>query len=203
MGAPTRESKNSSWRRRVHHFHLVQLYGFCFERGLRALVYEFMDNGSLDNHLFLETSILEPEKLHEIAVKTAKAVTFHDECKQRIIHYDIKPGNILLDAKFTPKVAGFGLAKLCDRDNTHMTLTGGRGTPGYAFPDLWMPLPITHKCDVYSFGILLFEMVRRRRNLKVMLKMTKNGSSNWFRRKQRVERWETYWKYVGLRRRTE
>ncbi|RVW51556.1 Rust resistance kinase Lr10 [Vitis vinifera] len=84
--------------------------------------------------------MLESEKLREIAVGTAKAIAYlHEECQQRIIHYDIKPGNILLDSKFTPKVADFGLAKLCNRDNTHITLTGGRGTPGYAAPDLWMP----------------------------------------------------------------
>ena len=121
--------------------------------------------------LFLENSMLESEKLREIAVGTAKAIAYlHEECQQRIIHYDIKPGNILLDSKFTPKVADFGLAKLCNRDNTHITLTGGRGTPGYAAPDLWMPLPITHKCDVYSYGMLLFEIVGRRRNLNVNAK---------------------------------
>ncbi|KAJ9703612.1 hypothetical protein PVL29_005084 [Vitis rotundifolia] len=153
---------------RVHHFNLVQFYGLCFERDLRTLVYEFMDNGSLDNHLFLENSMLESEKLHEIAVGTAKAIAYlHEECQQRIIHYDIKSGNILLDSKFTPKEADFGLAKLCNRDNTHITLTGGRGTPGYAAPELWMPLPITHKCDVYSYGMLLFEIVGRRRILNV------------------------------------
>ena len=129
--------------------------------------------------LFLENSMLESEKLREIAVGTAKAIAYlHEECQQRIIHYDIKPGNILLDSKFTPKVADFGLAKLCNRDNTHITLTGGRGTPGYAAPDLWMPLPITHKCDVYSYGMLLFEIVGRRRNLNANAK--DNGSQNGF-----------------------
>ena len=129
--------------------------------------------------LFLENSMLESEKLREIAVGTAKAIAYlHEECQQRIIHYDIKPGNILLDSKFTPKVADIGLAKLCNRDNTHITLTGGRGTPGYAAPELWMPLPITHKCDVYSYGMLLFEIVGRRRNLNANAK--DNGSQNGF-----------------------
>ncbi|KAK8299078.1 hypothetical protein V6Z11_D05G298700 [Gossypium hirsutum] len=152
---------------RVHHFNLVRLYGFCLDKNLRALVYEYLQ------------MILGFEKLHEIAVGTAKGIAYlHEECQQRIIHYDIKPENILLDSKFCPKVADFGLAKLCNRENTHMSMTGGRGTPGYAAPELWMPYPITHKCDVYSFGILLFEIIGRRRNLNVQLP----DSQEWFPR---------------------
>ncbi|KAE8713812.1 receptor-like protein kinase [Hibiscus syriacus] len=151
---------------RVHHFNLLRLYGFCFERNLRALVYEYMKNGSLDKFLFGEDKKLGFQRLQAIAVGTAKGIAYlHEECQQRIIHYDIKPGNILLDANFFPKVADFGLAKLCNRDNTHVTMTGGRGTPGYAAPELWMPYPITHKCDVYSFGMLLLEIIGKRRNL--------------------------------------
>ncbi|GMI87334.1 hypothetical protein like AT5G24080 [Hibiscus trionum] len=165
---------------RVHHFNLVRLYGFCFERNLRALVYEYMMNGSLDKFLFGEQKILLGfEKLHEIAIATAKGIAYlHEECQHRIIHYDIKPGNILLDANFFPKVADFGLAKLCNRENTHVTMTGGRGTPGYAAPELWMPYPVTHKCDVYSFGMLLFEIIGRRRNLDTELP----ESQEWFPR---------------------
>nr|XP_043622791.1 G-type lectin S-receptor-like serine/threonine-protein kinase At1g34300 [Erigeron canadensis] len=164
---------------RTHHFNLVRLYGFCFESSLRALVYEFMVNGSLDNHLFKANkgAIIGFEKLYEIAVGTARGIAYlHEECPQRIVHYDIKPGNILLDSKFCAKVADFGLAKLCNRDNTHITMTGGRGTPGYAAPELWMPLPVTHKCDVYSFGMLLFEIIGRRRNMDVTL----GDSQQWF-----------------------
>ncbi|CAK8531830.1 unnamed protein product [Lathyrus sativus] len=162
---------------RIHHFNLVRLYGFCFERNLIALVYEYMGNGSLDRYLFHEKKALEYEKLHEIAIGTARGIAYlHEECQHRIIHYDIKPGNILLDKNFYPKVADFGLAKLCNRENTHITMTGGRGTPGYAAPELWMPFPITHKCDVYSFGMLLFEIIGRRRNLEI-----KNSESQeWF-----------------------
>ncbi|XP_075666477.1 G-type lectin S-receptor-like serine/threonine-protein kinase At1g34300 [Castanea sativa] len=86
---------------RVHHFNLVRLYGFYFEKSLRALVYEYMGNGSLDKYLFRENKILGFEKLHEIAVGTARGIAYlHEECQQQIIHYDIKPGNILLDANF-------------------------------------------------------------------------------------------------------
>ena len=149
----------------IHHFNLVRLYGFCLERYLRALVYEYMGNGSLDKFLFYEKNTLGFEKLHDIAVGTARGIAYlHEDCQQRIIHYDIKPGNILLDKNFCPKVSDFGLAKLCNRDNTHITMTGGRGTPGYAAPELWLPFPVTHKCDAYSFGMLLFEVLGRRRN---------------------------------------
>lgn len=165
---------------RVHHFNLIRLYGFCFEKNMRALVYEYMGNGSLDRYLFRENNILGFQQLHEIAVGTAKGIAYlHEECQERIIHYDIKPGNILLDANFFPKVADFGLAKLCNRENTHISMTGGRGTPGYAAPEMWMPFRMTHKCDVYSFGMLLFEIIGRRRNLEVDLAETEQWFPRW------------------------
>jgi serine/threonine protein kinase len=153
---------------RTSHVNLVRLFGFCFDADLKALVYEFMPNGSLDDHLFLNNSAerLGFDTLYDIAVGTGTAIRYlHDECERRIIHYDIKPGNVLLDESFRPKVADFGLARLCDRERTHLTMTGGgRGTPGYAAPELWMAAPATHKCDVYSYGMLLFEVLGRRRN---------------------------------------
>ncbi|XP_051120939.1 rust resistance kinase Lr10-like [Andrographis paniculata] len=153
---------------RTHHINLVRLYGFCYDQFMSALVYEYMENGSLDRHLFSESRELEWEKLHEIAIGTAKGIAYlHEECQQRIIHYDIKPGNVLLDANFAPKVADFGLAKLSDRDDTHVTITGFRGTLGYSAPEFMLKnFPITYKCDVYSFGILLFEIVGRRKNAR-------------------------------------
>ncbi|KAF8660272.1 hypothetical protein HU200_057839 [Digitaria exilis] len=150
---------------------LVRLYGFCFDMDTKALVYEFLENGSLEKYLYGEedgkpAARLEWKTLHGIAVGTAKGIRYlHEECQQRIVHYDIKPANILLTGDFTPKVADFGLARLGERENTHMSLTGGgRGTPGYAAPELWMALPATEKCDVYSFGMVLFEILGRRRN---------------------------------------
>ncbi|CAO2201050.1 unnamed protein product [Urochloa humidicola] len=158
---------------RTSHVNLVRLFGFCFDADLKALVYEFMPNGSLDRHLFSpdpdsdgdDKGYLGFDKLYDVAVGTAKAIRYlHDDCERRIIHYDIKPGNVLLDEAFRPKVADFGLARLCERERTHVTATGGRGTPGYAAPELWMAAPATSKCDVYSYGMLLFEILGRRRN---------------------------------------
>ncbi|KAI5010434.1 hypothetical protein ZWY2020_012571 [Hordeum vulgare] len=169
---------------RTYHINLVRLYGFCFDAAVKALVYEYMVNGSLDRHLFgsaPEKRTIGFQKLHEIAVGTAKAVRYlHEECQHRIIHYDIKPENVLLGADMAPKVSDFGLAKLCDREDTHLTITGARGTPGYAAPELWMPLPVTHKCDVYSYGMLLFEMLGRRRNLE--LGLHSRESQEWYPR---------------------
>ncbi|CAL9039392.1 unnamed protein product [Musa banksii] len=153
---------------KTYHINLVKLYGFCFDKTVKALVYEFMENGSLDQHLFDRKCRIEWAKLYEIATGTAKGIRYlHEECQQKIVHYDIKPANILLTPDFLPKVADFGLAKLCDRKkNTKPTGGGGggRGTPGYAAPEMWLPLPVTHKCDVYSFGMLLLEILGKRRN---------------------------------------
>jgi len=116
---------------KVHHFNLVRLHGFCFESHFRGLVYEYMANDTLEKYLFCKSMFLSFEKRHEIAVGTPRGIAYlHEECQQRIIYYDIKPGNILLDWNFCPKVADFGLAKLCNRDNAHITLTRVGGCYG-------------------------------------------------------------------------
>ncbi|WCJ42209.1 Protein kinase family protein [Euphorbia peplus] len=151
---------------RTYHANLVTLYGFCFDPSMMALVYEYMENGSLNKLLFDENREIEWGKLHDIAVGTAKGIAYlHEGCKQAIIHYDIKPENVLLDGDLNPKVADFGLAKLCNRESSKVTTSGGRGTLGYSAPEIWhRNFPVTRKCDVYSFGILLFEIVGRRRH---------------------------------------
>ncbi|KAG8044391.1 hypothetical protein GUJ93_ZPchr0050g33544 [Zizania palustris] len=180
---------------RTSHVNLARLYGFCFDADLKALVYECMPNGSLERYLFVDGGgqdrQLGFDELYRIAVGTAKAIRYlHDECARRIIHYDIKPGNVLLDQGFEPKVADFGLARLCDREKTHLTMTGGgRGTPGYAAPELWMPVPVTHKCDVYSYGMLLFEILGGRRNYMQELDSQEQWYPRWVW--QRLERGET------------
>lgn len=118
---------------RTYHINLVRLYGFCFHPTMKALVYECMDQGSLDKIIFSQDNnpSVTFEKLHEIAIGIARGIAYlHEECQQRIIHYDIKPENVLLDARLDPKVADFGLAKLCNRDSTHVVMSGCRGTPG-------------------------------------------------------------------------
>ncbi|KAF6156817.1 hypothetical protein GIB67_017351 [Kingdonia uniflora] len=127
-----------------------------------------------------DNQIIGWEQLNEIAIGTANGIAYlHEECEQRIIHYDIKPGNILLDINFSPKVADFGLAKLCNRDNSYMIMTGCKGTLGYAALELWMPYPVTHKCDVYSFEILLFEIIGRRRHHDDSLNQSQEWLPRW------------------------
>ncbi|KAJ9162886.1 hypothetical protein P3X46_022626 [Hevea brasiliensis] len=166
---------------RTYHANLVRLYGFCFDPSLMALVYEYMENGSLNKLLFNEMREIEWQKLHEIAIGTAKGIAYlHEDCQQRIIHYDIKPENILLDNSLNPKVADFGLAKLCNRESNEVTLSGGRGTLGYSAPEVWnRSHPVTHKCDVYSFGILLFEIVGRRRHFDDNLNESRQWLPKW------------------------
>ncbi|XVF29388.1 hypothetical protein REPUB_Repub15cG0116700 [Reevesia pubescens] len=131
-----------------------------------------MENGSLDKLLFEKKheNEIEWDKLYEIAIGAARGLEYlHHFSHRRIIHYDIKPANVLLDSNFCPKIADFGLANLCNRDNTNITMSRVGGTPGYAAPEVWMPFPVSYKCDVYSFGVMLFEIVGRRRNFDVSL----------------------------------
>lgn len=130
---------------RTYHRNLVRLYGFCHDAKVKALVYEYMANGSLDRLLFGKRHRIEWDKLYEIAVGAAKGLEYlHHYCRQRIIHYDIKPGNVLLDSNFCPKLADFGLAKLYDIDITHVNLSRHAGTPGYAAPEVWIPFPVSY-----------------------------------------------------------
>ncbi|XP_057833606.2 G-type lectin S-receptor-like serine/threonine-protein kinase At2g19130 [Cryptomeria japonica] len=153
----------------INHVNLVRLRGFCVDGSERMLVYEFMQNGSLNN--FLSRRSKEADKVLDwntrfgIALGTAKGLLYlHEECRDRIIHCDIKPENILLDADFSPKVADFGLAKLVGRDFSRV-LTTTRGTRGYLAPEWLTGVPITVKVDVYSFGMTLLEIISGRRNI--------------------------------------
>jgi serine/threonine protein kinase len=152
---------------RVHHMNLVRMFGFCAERNHRLLVYEYVENGSLDKYLFTESHdrVLSWKERFGIAVGTGKGLAYlHEECLEWILHCDIKPQNILLDMKFGPKVSDFGLAKLVDRDQA-FSFSSIRGTRGYLAPEWAMNLPITAKVDVYSFGIVLLEIVTGRSSL--------------------------------------
>ncbi|KAK8272313.1 hypothetical protein V6Z11_D11G322000 [Gossypium hirsutum] len=150
----------------THHKNLVRLIGYCDEAEHRLLVYEFMQNGSLSSFLFGVPRPSWQQRL-QIASMVAKGLAYlHEECSKQIIHCDIKPQNILLDESFTAKISDFGLAKLLMNDKTR-TKTGIRGTKGYVAPEWFRNTPVTVKVDVYSFGVMLLEIICCRRCVEV------------------------------------
>ena len=159
---------------RIHHVNVVRLIGFCVDGSKRALVYDFMSNGSLEKYIFPQQGVisLSCEKIFEIAVGVAHGIQYlHQGCDMQILHFDIKPHNILLDENFTPKVSDFGLARLYPLDNSIVSLTAARGTIGYIAPELFYKNigGVSYKADVYSFGMLMLEMAGRRKNLNAAI----------------------------------
>ncbi|XP_071698129.1 G-type lectin S-receptor-like serine/threonine-protein kinase SD2-5 [Rutidosis leptorrhynchoides] len=147
----------------IHHHHLVKLKGFCAEGKYRLLVYEYMGNGSLDRWLFGDVS-LDWDTRYNIAIGTAKGLAYlHEDCDVKIIHCDIKPENVLLDDHFLAKVSDFGLAKLMTREQSHV-FTTLRGTRGYLAPEWITNYAISEKSDVYSYGMVLLEIISGRKN---------------------------------------
>ncbi|KAB2634798.1 receptor-like protein kinase [Pyrus ussuriensis x Pyrus communis] len=155
----------------IHHVNVVRLVGFCADGFVRALVYEFFPNGSLQDFISSadgKNSFLGWDKLQDIALGIAKGTEYlHQGCDQRILHFDIKPHNVLLDQNFTPKISDFGLAKLCSKDQSIVSMTTARGTMGYIAPEVFSRNfgNVSYKADVYSFGMLLLEMVGGRKNI--------------------------------------
>ncbi|XP_012856966.1 PREDICTED: glycerophosphodiester phosphodiesterase protein kinase domain-containing GDPDL2-like [Erythranthe guttata] len=155
---------------RIHHVNIVRLVGFCADGFRRALVYEFLPNDSLEKIIFQAGSkkiSLDWEKLKDIAQGIARGIEYlHEGCDQQILHFDIKPQNVLLDHNFNPKICDFGLAKLCSKEQSAVTMTAARGTMGYIAPEVLSRTfgRVSYKSDVYSFGMLLLEMVGGRKN---------------------------------------
>ncbi|XP_009380552.2 proline-rich receptor-like protein kinase PERK1 [Musa acuminata AAA Group] len=149
---------------RVHHKHLVSLVGYCISGGKRLLVYEYVPNNTLEFHLHGRgrPTMEWPTRLR-IALGSAKGLAYlHEDCHPKIIHRDIKAANILLDYKFVAKVADFGLAKFASDNNTHVS-TRVMGTFGYLAPEYASSGKLTDKSDVFSFGIMLLELITGRR----------------------------------------
>ncbi|CAL4977676.1 unnamed protein product [Urochloa decumbens] len=159
---------------RTSHVNIVSLFGFCLEGSKRALIYEFMPNGSLDKYIYSDDpkAVLGWDRLYTIAIGIARGLEYlHHSCNTRIVHFDIKPQNILLDQDFCPKIADFGLAKLSRTKESKLSMTGTRGTVGFIAPEVHSPIfgVVSTKSDVYSYGMLLLEMVGGRKNVKSMV----------------------------------
>ncbi|CAN6319589.1 unnamed protein product [Urochloa humidicola] len=151
---------------RINHMNLVRIWGFCSESSYRMLVTEYIENGSLANILFKDDILLEWKQRFNIALGVAKGLAYlHHECLEWVIHCDVKPENILLDQNLEPKIADFGLAKLLNRGGSNQNVSRVRGTVGYMAPEWISSLQITAKVDVYSYGVVLLELVLGRQIL--------------------------------------
>ena len=158
---------------RIHHVNVFRLVGFCDGGFRRALIYEFLPNESLEKFIFSRTiknHSLDWKKLQDIALGIAKGIEYlHQSCDQRILHFDIKMHNILLDHNFNPKISDFGLTKLCSREQSVVSMTVARGTMGYIVPEMLARNigNVANKSDVFSYGMLLLEIVGGRKNMDV------------------------------------
>ncbi|KAF5191339.1 Pr5-like receptor kinase [Thalictrum thalictroides] len=156
---------------RTNHVNVVSFLGFCSEGTKRALVYEFMPNGSLERFIYNEKTSSTPlgwEKLYQIALGIARGLDYlHRGCNTRILHFDIKPHNILLDHEFCPKISDFGLAKICPTKESVVSMLVARETIGYIAPEVYCRNfgGVSHKSDVYSYGMMVFEIIGGRKNI--------------------------------------
>ncbi|CAH1450327.1 unnamed protein product [Lactuca virosa] len=150
---------------KVRHKNLVGLLGFCADGAKRLLVYEYVDNGNLEQWLHGDVGPISPltwDIRMKIAIGTAKGLAYlHEGLEPKVVHRDVKSSNILLDRKWNAKVSDFGLAKLLGSEKSHVT-TRVMGTFGYVSPDYASTGMLNECSDVYSFGVLLMEMVTGR-----------------------------------------
>ncbi|XP_047312065.1 calcium/calmodulin-regulated receptor-like kinase 2 [Impatiens glandulifera] len=142
---------------RLHHRNLVNLIGYCIDKGQHMLIYEFMSNGSLANLLYDEGRVLSWEQRVQVALDISHGIDYlHDGAVPPVIHRDLKSANILLDHLMRAKVADFGLSKEEVFDGRN---SGLKGTYGYIDPEYMSSNKFTMKSDIYSFGIILFEII--------------------------------------------
>ncbi|RDX60453.1 L-type lectin-domain containing receptor kinase IX.1, partial [Mucuna pruriens] len=147
----------------LRHRNLVQLIGWCHMKKDLLLIYEFMQNGSLDSHLYRGKSILTWQMRYNIAMDLALAVLYlHEEWKQCVLHRDIKSSNVMLDSSFSAKLGDFGLARLVDHEKGSQTTTLA-GTMGYIAPEYFTIGKARKESDIYSFGVVLLELASGRK----------------------------------------
>ncbi|TVT98982.1 hypothetical protein EJB05_55683, partial [Eragrostis curvula] len=148
----------------LRHKNLVQLEGWCDEKGELLLVYEYMPNGSLDKALYGDPCTLSWPQRRTVAAGIASVLAYlHQECEQRVIHRDIKTSNVLLDANLSARLGDFGLARLMDHDNKSPVSTLTAGTMGYLAPEYLQSGKATEQTDVFSYGVVLLEVCCGRR----------------------------------------
>ncbi|KAJ3695910.1 hypothetical protein LUZ60_001287 [Juncus effusus] len=169
----------------IHHVNLVRLRGYCAQSSHRLLVYEYMNRGSLDQSLFRPTTLLEWSERVNVAIGAACGLAYlHSGCQPKIVHCDVKPENILLDDQGQVKISDFGLAKLMTPEQSGL-FTTMRGTRGYLAPEWLTNTSISDRTDVYSFGMVLLELVRGRKNRNESISETENSSNKSFGSRRR------------------
>ncbi|KDP32173.1 hypothetical protein JCGZ_12634 [Jatropha curcas] len=147
----------------LRHRNLVQLIGWCHDRGEFLLVYEFMPNGSLDSHLFGKKNPLPWSVRYKISLGLASALLYlHEEWEQCVVHRDVKSSNVMLDSNFNVKLGDFGLARLMDHEVGPQT-TAIAGTLGYLAPEYISTGRASKDSDVYSFGVVALEIASGRK----------------------------------------
>jgi serine/threonine protein kinase len=163
----------------LRHRNLVQLIGWCHDRGEFLLIYEFMPNGSLDSHLFGTSSPLSWAVRYKISLGLASALFYlHEEWEQCVVHRDIKSSNVMLDSSFNVKLGDFGLARLMDHELGPQT-TGVAGTFGYMAPEYASTGRASKESDVYSFGVVALEIATGRRSVNFMGPNSDMGLVEW------------------------
>ncbi|GLU22000.1 hypothetical protein SLE2022_381030 [Rubroshorea leprosula] len=164
-----REFENEvKWLTKIRHQNIVSLLGYCNHGETRLLVYEIMQNGSLENQLHGPTqgSALSWDLRMKIAIDVARALEYlHDHCNPPVVHRDIKSSNILLDSSFNAKLSDFGLAVTAGGQDKNVKLSG---TLGYVAPEYLLEGKLTDKSDVYAFGVVLLELLIGKRPLEKM-----------------------------------
>ncbi|XP_074326811.1 putative serine/threonine-protein kinase PIX13 isoform X2 [Apium graveolens] len=166
----------------LSHPNLVKLLGYCWEDQDLLLVYEFMQKGSLENHLFRRSSAVEPlswNKRLKIAIGAARGLSFLHNSEKKIIYRDFKASNILLDGDYNPKISDFGLAKLGPAGGESHVTTRVMGTYGYAAPEYVATGHLYVKSDVYGFGVVLLEMLTGLRALDMKRPSSQQNLINW------------------------
>ncbi|KAM0836956.1 hypothetical protein ACQ4PT_061984 [Festuca glaucescens] len=167
----------------LNHLHLVKLLGYCIEDHHRMLVYEFMARRSLEDHLFQNVlSTLPWATRLKIAVGAAKGLSFLHEAETPVIYRDFKASNILLDSDYTAKLSDFGLAKQGPvGEETHVSATAVMGTHSYAAPEYILTGHLTAKSDVYSYGVVLLELLTGRRSVDKRRRGREQNLVDWAR----------------------